>query len=53
MQESEIAVDHRQGKGNGCNTPSNPTGSLADITNSTYDKHTHVAKKVPYCDMRQ
>lgn len=43
LQDSETAVDHIQGKGN---TPSRPTGSLADITNSTYNKHTHVTKQV-------
>lgn len=46
LQDVEPSVDKRQSKGPP-NTPIRPTGSLADITNSTYDKHTHVTSKVP------
>lgn len=43
LQDSETAVDHIEGKDN---MLIRPTGSLADITNSTYNKHTHMTKKV-------
>lgn len=46
LQDVEASVDQRQSKGPP-NTPIRPTESLADITNSTYDKHTHVTSKVP------
>ena len=48
--KNENAVDLMQDRGN---TPSKPTGSLADITNSTYNKQTHMTNKVPPYDWPQ
>lgn len=45
IQHNETAMD--QGQCQGCpSTPSRATGSLADITNSTYDNPTRMAKKM-------
>ena len=48
LQDNQTAKDQMQGKGN---MPIGPSGSLADITNSTYTKHTHMTNKVPPSDL--